>query len=256
MEQGWSNKNLHRLIVNSATYRQASAVTPELLAKDPMNRLLARGPRFRVEGEVVRDIQLAVSGLLTLKVGGRPVMPPAPMYLFQPPASYAPFPWKEETGDDRYRRGIYTLRRRSTPYPALQTFDVPEGNNACVRRSRSNSPLQALAGLNDATSIEAARAFAANILTHGGANDEDRITYAFRRCVSRTPTDSEKGTVLALYKKQLARIADGQLDTWLLATGRNERPQKLPPNTTPAQLAAYTVVSRALLNLDETITKE
>ena len=256
MDQGWSTKNLHRLIVNSATYRQASAVTAEMHTKDPLNRLLARGPRFRVEGEIFRDIQLSVSGLLSLKVGGRPVMPPAPMYLFQPPASYAPFPWKEETGDDRYRRGIYTLRRRSTPFPALQTFDVPEGNTACVRRGRSNSPLQALVGLNETTSMEAARAFAGRILSDGGASDEARIVYAFRRCLSRPPTALELDSLRALIKKQMVRIADGQIDTWLLATGRNDRPEKLPANTTPAQLAAYTVVARVLLNLDETITKE
>ncbi|MCE9545846.1 MAG: DUF1549 and DUF1553 domain-containing protein, partial [Planctomycetia bacterium] len=256
MEHGWSTKYLHRLIVHSAAYKQSSRVTPELYTRDPYNRLLARGPRFRVEGEVVRDIQLAVSGLLTLKVGGRPVMPPAPMYLFTPPASYAPFPWKEESGEDRYRRGLYTLRRRSTPYPALQTFDAPEGNTACIRRSRSNSPLQALVGLNEATSMEAARALAVRILTSGGASDEERITYAFRRCLSRPPTATERDTLLALIKKQETRVAEKQIDPWLLATGEPGKPNRLPPHTTPAQLAAYTVVARVLLNLDETITKE
>lgn len=183
-------------------------------------------------------------------------MPPAPMHLFQPPASYAPFPWKEEQGEDRYRRGIYTLRRRSTPYPALQTFDVPEGNTACVRRGRSNSPLQALVGLNETTSMEAARALAARILAEGGASPEECISYAFRRCLSRSPTTDEREIMLDLYNTQLARIADGKLDPWLLATGRNERPPHSPADTATAQLAAYTVLSRALLNLDETITKE
>src|SRR5690606_5181577 len=126
----WSIKHLHRLIVTSRTYRQSSRVSDELLKRDPYNRLLARGPRFRVEGEIVRDIQLAVSGLLIRKMGGRAVMPPAPEFLFLPPASYAPFPWKEETGEDRYRRAIYTWRRRTTPYPFLQTFDTPDGNVA------------------------------------------------------------------------------------------------------------------------------
>jgi mono/diheme cytochrome c family protein len=256
MEHGWSVKHLHRLIVTSATYRQSSRVTPELYARDPYNRLLARGPRFRVEGEIVRDIQLALSGLLSPKIGGRAVMPPAPEYLFQPPASYAPFPWKTEEGEDRYRRAIYTLRRRTTPYPALQAFDAPEGNSACVRRSRSNTPLQALVGLNEIVSMDAARALAARILADGGATDADRIAYAFRRCVSRPPSDAERAALLALIVKQRARIADGWIDPWMVATGKSERPANLPPNVTPAQLAAFTVVSRVLLNLDETITKE
>jgi hypothetical protein len=178
------------------------------------------------------------------------------MYLFQPPTSYAPFPWKEETGEDRYRRGMYTLRRRSTPYPALQTLDVPEGNTACVRRSRSNSPLQALVGLNETLSMEAARALALRILAEGGASDAQRITYAYRRCLCRTPTAEERAVMDNLIRKQLARIADGQVDSWLLATGKNEKPANLPASTTPAQLAAYTVLARVLLNLDETITKE
>ena len=256
MEHGWSVKHLHRLIVTSATYRQSSRVTPELYARDPNNRLLARGPRFRVEGEIVRDIQLALSGLLNPKIGGRAVMPPAPDYLFQPPASYAPFPWKEETGDERYRRALYTLRRRTTPYPVLQTFDAPEGNNACVRRTRSNTPLQALIGLNESISMEAARALALRILTEGRKDDASRLRYAFRRCLSRPPSDVERDALLAVIAKQKARIAEGWVDPWLLATGENARPAKLPADATPAQFAAYTVVARVLLNLDETITKE
>lgn len=256
MEHGWSVKHLHRLIVTSATYRQSSTVTPDLYARDPFNRLLARGARFRVEAEIVRDIQLSLSGLLSPKLGGRAVMPPAPEYLFLAPASYAPFPWKDETGEDRYRRAIYTLRRRTTPYPALQVFDAPEGNTSCVRRSRSNTPLQALVGLNETVSMESARALALSIVTDGGKTDADRVSFAFRRCVSRPPTDAERATLLALISKQEARIADGSVDPWLLATGRKVGTEKLPHDVTPAQLAAYTVVSRVLLNLDETITKE
>ena len=174
MENGWKVKDLHRLIVESATYRQSSKATPELLAKDPYNRLLARGARLRVEGEVVRDIQLAVSGLLNPAIGGPSTMPPAPAFLFQPPASYAPFPWIEAKGPDRYRRGVYTLRRRSTPYPLLSTFDVPEGNTSCVRRVRSNTPLQALVTLNETIAVEASRALARKALAEGGATDADR----------------------------------------------------------------------------------
>ncbi len=141
MDHGWSLKWLHRQIVTSATYRQSSGVTPEKYARDPYNRLLARGPRFRVDAEIVRDIALETSGLLNSRLGGPSVFPPAPDFLFLPPASYGPKVWKEETGPDRYRRALYTFRYRSVPYPALQTFDAPNGDFSCVRRSRSNTPL-------------------------------------------------------------------------------------------------------------------
>lgn len=253
----WSVKQLHRLIVTSRTYKQSSQVTEVLLKRDPYNRLLARGPRFRVEGEIVRDIQLAVSGLLNPKLGGRAVMPPAPEFIFQPPASYAPFPWKEETGEDRYRRGIYTWRRRTTPFPFLQTFDTPEGNVACIRRTRANTPLQALVGLNETVSMEAARAFARRILTEGGSDDASRLTFAFRTAVARAPSNSERATMLALMEKQRPRIADGWINPWEVATGQPAAQlEKLPKDTTPAQWALYTIVSRVLLNLDETITKQ
>jgi mono/diheme cytochrome c family protein len=257
MERGWSLKALHRLIVTSRTYRQSSKVTPELLAKDPANRLLARGPRQRVEGEIVRDLQLALSGLLNPKMFGRAVMPAAPAFLFEPPASYAPFPWKEEAGEDRYRRAIYTWRRRTTPYPMLATFDTPEGNVACVRRVKSNTPLQALVGLNETVSMEAARALAARILRGGGTTDADRLGYAFRLCLSRPPTEPERAELVRLMEKQRPRFADGWLNAWELATGQPAaQPSLLPKGTTPAQLASYTLVARVLLNLDETITKQ
>ena len=255
MEHGWSMKAVHRLIVSSATYRQSSKMTAEDYQRDPYNRLLARGPRFRVDGEIVRDIALSASGLLNPEMGGRSVMPPAPEFLFKPPASYAPFPWIEETGAERYRRAVYTLRRRSTPYPMLQAFDTPNADTSCARRSRSNTPLQALMTLNETLSVEAAQALAKRILEEGGKTDGERIDYAFRRCLSRSPSDSERDELLKLMEKERTRIADGWIDPWMLATGKSEKPS-LPPNTTPAQLAAYTVVSRVLLNLDETITKE
>jgi hypothetical protein len=257
MDRGWSMKALHRLIVTSRTYQQSSKVTPELLAKDPMNRLLARGPRQRVEGEIVRDLQLSLSGLLNPKMFGRAVMPAAPQFLFEPPASYAPFPWKEEVGEERYRRAIYTWRRRTTPYPMLATFDTPEGNVACVRRVKSNTPLQALVGLNETVSIEAARALALRILREGGATDAERLTHAFRLCLSRPPTDAERAELVRLMEKQRPRFADGWVNAWELATGQPAaQPDKLPKGTTPAQLASYTLVARVLLNLDETITKQ
>ena len=252
----WSVKHIHRLIVNSATYRQSSKVTPELYAKDPYNLLLARGPRFRVEGEIIRDITLAASGLLNPKLGGRSVMPTAPEYLFQPPASYAPFPWKNEVGDENYRRAIYTFRRRSTPYPALQMFDVPNADMSCVRRQRSNSPLQALVLLNEPIFVECAQNLARKTLAEGGTTDDARITYAFRRVLSRQPDADEKRELLALLDKQKQRLADGWLNPNEVATGKVELVKNLPKGASPTQLAAYTVVSRVLLNLDETITKE
>ena len=256
MAKGWGVKDLHRLIVHSATYKQSSKATPELLARDPYNRLLARGARLRVEGEVVRDIQLAASGLLNPALGGPSTMPPAPAFLFLPPASYAPFPWIEAKGPDRYRRGVYTWRRRTTPYPLLSTFDVPEGNTSCVRRARSNTPLQALITLNETIAVEAARALARKALADGGTTDPDRVSYAFRRCVGRAPTDAERAVLLKVLDEQRQRFADGWVSPWEVVSGKAERPSDIPKGASPTQWAAYTVVARVLLNLDETITKE
>ena len=154
----WDIKHIERLIVCSATYRQLSHVTPEFYEKDQYNRLLARGPRFRVDAEIVRDIALDASGLLNDKIGGPGVTPPAPGFLFQPPASYGPKIWNDETGPERYRRAVYTFRFRSVPYPMLQTFDAPNGDFSCVRRLRSDTPLQALTSLNEITFMEMSRA--------------------------------------------------------------------------------------------------
>ncbi|MGH9837429.1 MAG: DUF1553 domain-containing protein [Blastocatellia bacterium] len=256
MEKGWSLKNLHRLIVTSATYRQSSKVSPRLFEKDPYNRLLARGPRFRVEGEIVRDIALFSSGLLSAKVGGPSVFPPAPEFLFQPPVSYGPKPWAESKGEDRYRRAIYTFRYRSVPYPMLQTFDAPPGDQACVRRARSNSPLQALTTLNETLFMEASRALALKTLTEGGPTDASRLSYAFRRVLARKPTLQESNELIALLGKQRARFVAGEANPWNLATVDPDKPFPLPKGATMDQLAAWTAVSRVLLNLDETITKE
>jgi len=249
-------KNMHRLIVTSATYRQSSHVTPELYSRDPYNRLLARGPRFRVEGEIVRDIALSASGLLSPKVGGPSVYSPAPDFLFVPPASYGPKNWYEAKGEDRYRRALYTFRYRSVPYPMLQTFDTPNGDISCVRRVRSNTPLQALTTLNEPLFLESAQALALRTLQEGGQTDAQRLVYAFRRCLSRKPTESESAELLSLLNKQKGRLAEGWLSPWDMAGYNPEQPPQLPKGTTPAQLAAWTAVSRVLLNLDETITKE
>ena len=256
MDRGWSVKELHRQIVHSAAYRQVSTCTPAAREKDPLNRLLARGPRWRVEGEVVRDIALSASGLLNPQVGGASVFAPAPAFLFLPPASYGPFTWLDATGEARYRRALYTFRRRSTPYPMLANFDTPNGDFSCVRRSRSNTPLQALTTLNEPVFLECARALALRAIQEGGGSDQERLTHAFRLCTARPPDAAELGELQALLAKQRQRIADGWLDAAELATGKREPITKLPAGVTPAQWASYTVVARVLLNLDETITKE
>jgi hypothetical protein len=256
MDRGWSMKHIHRLIVTSATYRQSSRVTSELYERDQFNRLLARSPRLRVEGEIVRDVALAASGLLNAKVGGPSVMPPAPEFLFRPPASYGPFTWTEATGPDRYRRALYTFRRRSTPYPMLANFDVPNADTSCVRRTRSNTPLQALTTLNETLFVEAAQALARRVLTEGGKSDAERVAYGFRLCTSRAPTEDECNELVALIARTQKRIADGWVSPWQIATGKESKPADLPADVTPADLAAYTIGARVLLNLDETITKE
>ena len=256
MERGWSLKHLHRLIVTSATYQQSSHVTPEGWSRDPDNRLLARGPRVRVDAEVIRDIALAASGLLNLKLGGPPVYPPAPEFLFVPPASYGPKVWKEEHGPDRYRRALYTFRFRSVPHPALQAFDAPNGELACVRRVRSNTPLQALVTLNEPLFLEAARALALKTLREGGATDAQRLMLAFRRATGRVPDAEETAILLELLQQQQARFVSGELDPWQLAADDPQHPPALPDGATPAQAAAWTAVCRVILNLDETITKE
>ncbi len=254
--KGWSLKHLHRLIVTSSTYRQSSHVTPELLRRDPYNRLLARGPRFRVEGEAVRDIALAASGLLDHRIGGPSVFPPAPDFLFLPPASYGPKVWKESQGADRYRRALYTFRFRSVPYPALQNFDAPNGDFACVRRTRSNTPLAALTSLNEPLFVECAQALALKTLREGGRTDAERLSYAFRRCVSRGPTGEEQSELLGFLRRQVLRFSEPGTKPWEVAAADPSNPPALPPGATAAQLAAWTAMSRVLLNLDETVSKE
>ncbi len=260
MDHNWSLKHLHRLIVTSATYQQASTVAPELQTRDPANRLLARGPRFRVDAEVVRDIALASSGLLVNKVGGPSVHPPAPEFLFQPPISYGPKTWIVETGPNRYRRAMYTFRYRNLPYPVLQAFDAPNGEVACARRARSNTPLQALAMLNEPLFVECARALALSVLAEGGSSETDRLTYAVRRCLSREPDKNEIDALQKFLDQQKDRFAKQGADPWQLLAdddkGKARLESKLPNGTRPAELAAWTAVARVVLNLDETITKE
>lgn len=260
MEHGWSLKWLHRQIVLSATYRQSSNVSRELYQRDPYNRLLARGARFRVHSELVRDIMLAASGLLNRDVGGRSVYPPAPEFLFQPPVSYGPKTWTVETGPNRYRRGLYTFRFRSVPYPMLEAFDGPPGNVACVRRSRSNTPLQSLTTLNEPLAMECAVGLASEVLSHAPDDDLKAINYAMLRCVTRRPTETEATILLGMLDKQRKRLAAGEIRADEIVAAGNRVASATASSKddakTSRELAAWTLLARVLLNLDETITKE
>jgi hypothetical protein len=253
LEKGWSQKEAIRQIVMSDTYRQSSAVAVEVMARDPNNRLLARGPRFRPDAEVVRDVVLAVSGLLNDKVGGPSVYPPVPKNVLE--FNYVQIDWPEAKDADRYRRSLYTFRRRSMPDPALGNFDAPTGDLSCARRLRSNTPLAALTGLNEPIFVEAAQGLALRTLTEGGVDDESRVERAFFLCTSRMPTADEKRELLAFLTDQRRRLADGWLDARSIAAGDPEKLPALPAGTTPQDAAAWTLVSRVLLNLDETVTK-
>ncbi len=254
MNRGWSFKAMHRLVVNSATYRQSSRVTPELFEKDAFNRLLARGPRFRVDAEIVQDIVLQAAGLLSPKVGGPSVFPPLPDGVMQ--FSYGPIPWNVSEGDDRYRRSMYTFWKRSVPFPVMSVFDAPAAEQSCVRRTRSNTPLQALTTLNEPTFNNAARWLAWRALREGGATDESRASHAFRLCVARKPEPKELESLLKLLGMSLQEFTAQPKDALTYAFADPKNPAPLPAGVTSVQLAAWTAVSRAILNLDETFTKE
>lgn len=249
--QGWSLKAMHRLIVTSATYRQSSRVTPELLARDPKNELLARGPRFRVEAEVVRDIALAASGLLNPKVGGPSVYPPQPEGVTA--LAYGMTAWPTSSGAERYRRGLYTYTKRATPYAAFAILDAPSSETACVRRERSNTPLQALTLLNDTVFVEASRSLAARVLSEAPKTTEERIRYACRLVLGRTPKPEESTMLTGFLDKQLARFRAGETEAAKVA---GIDPKAPPARADVPELASWTIVARALLNLDETVTKE
>jgi hypothetical protein len=246
--RGWSLKAMHRLIVTSATYRQSSKARPDLATLDPRNRLLARQMRLRLDSEVVRDVALTASGLFNPTVGGPSVFPPQPdgVYKF----TQVPKQWKTSTGPDRYRRGLYTWVWRSAPHPGLTVFDAPDGVVTCTRRNRSNTPLQALTLLNDQASLEFAQGLAARVLREGGSDDEGRIRQAFRICLAREPAAREKQIVQRLLDGQRASFAAKPADAKLVV------PSVLPKNTDVQELAAWTMAARALLNLDEFITRE
>ena len=254
MDRGWSQKQLIRTIVTSATYRQSSVITPELQERDPKNRLLARGPRFRADAEVIRDIALRTSGLLTEKVGGPSIFPPVPESLFA--SSFIPVDfWKTATDAERYRRSLYVFRRRSMPDPVLSSFDAPNGDSACAARPRSNTPLAALAALNEIVFVEAAQALALRILREGGATEAARAAYGFRLCTARPARPDEIAEVVAVLKIPRQRVAEGWISAREVAFGDAAKLPELPAGVTPVDVAAWTVAARVLLNLDETLTK-
>ncbi len=254
MEHGWSHKHLIKTILMSETYQQSSVFRKELMDLDPKNRLLGRGPRFRVEAEVVRDIALAASGLLSNKRGGPSVIPPVPQNVLN--YNYVvPGYWTAATGVDRYRRAVYVFRKRSMPDPVMASFDSPNGDFACARRVRSNTPLAALTGLNETIFVEAAQAMALRVLAEGGSDDTARTGYAFELCMSRKPTSNESLAITNLIGEQRMRLAEGWLNPREVATGDASKLPQLPAGVTPQDAAAWTIASRVLLNCDETLSK-
>jgi hypothetical protein len=250
----WSLKRLHRLIVTSATYRQASRLRPELAARDPLNILLARQSRQRLEAEVVRDAALASSGLLTRTVGGPSVRPPQPAGISE--LTYAgSAKWVESTGPDRYRRGLYTWFQRTSPYPMLMTFDAPDSNLCCVRRERSNTPLQALTLLNDTVFVECAQALGRRVLREvpaDGAADvtRERLRYAFRLCVAREPAATELARLTRLFEEFRSACQARPEAAAKLVGKMKESGVEMP------EVAAWVALARTLLNLDEFVTRE
>ena len=254
--RGWSVKELQRLILTSHTYQQSAAARADLHDVDPDNSLLARQKRRRVESEVVRDLSLAVSGLLDSRIGGASVRPVQP-------AEYADLTyansarWEVSKGGDAYRRGLYTFFQRTSPYPMLVTFDSPDSNECCALRSQSNTPLQALTLWNDPVFFETAQALGRRIASYREVSGDaeqatrDRLKFAFQLCLSRQPTAAEAEALKALFDSQLKRMqADAALRDQLVGK------QPLPSGSPPDELAAWILVGRTIMNLDEFITRE
>jgi hypothetical protein len=243
--QGWSLKKMRKMIVMSATYQQSSRVTPEILARDPENKLLARGPRVRLEAEMIRDSLLQVSGLLSAKMGGPSVFPPQPPSVTSE-GVYGPIAWKVSPGEDRYRRGLYTFLKRSIPYAMFATFDGVSGETCQARREISNTPLQALTMLNDMVVIEAAQTLGRRI-ARSPDTSENRVVALFRRCLTRSPTSEERDALVAFHDRQVERLRSREQDARKIAGGDGNN---------IIERAAWTLVARAVLNLDEMVTKE
>lgn len=255
IRSGWNVKSLQRLIVTSATYRQSSKVPAKLLAADPENRLLARGSRFRLPAEMIRDNALCISDLLVPEIGGPSVMPYESPGLWDELAYGGGFSaqrYQQGSGEDLYRRSIYTFWKRTVPPAALNTLDAPDREACVVRRSRTNTPLQALVLLNDPTYVEASRRLA-ELMMASSSDDSQRIAFAFRKATARIPTEVEIEILHKLYNQRLAAFQqDGAAALAVLHVGQAERNEEL----NSAELAAWTTVASAILNLDETITRQ
>ena len=251
---GWNVKDLVKLMVTSATYRQDSKVTPGLLESDPANRFFARGPRFRLDAEVIRDNALFVSELLDPKLGGKGVNPYQPENIWEPVAYSGSNTrvYKQDEGAALYRRSLYTFWKRTAPPPAMTTFDAPSRESSCVRRERSNTPLQALVLMNDVQHFEAARAFAQRMMTEGGAKAADRLAYGFQVVTSRKPNRSERSVLRNALERQLARYRANPDEAKQAVSYGQSKPA---PDLDASELAAYALVANLLLNLDETVTK-
>ena len=240
--KNWSIKDLHRLMVTSSTYRQSSRVSDELLAKDSENTLLARGPRGRLEAEVIRDSALAAAELLSTKMLGPSVFPPQPESITTE-GTYGPLKWKVSEGEDRYRRSLYTFTKRSAPFALLSTFDAPSGEACLARRDVSNTALQALSLLNDTTFTEAAQALGRKTAETGG-DEAAQGTLLFRAVLTRPPQSEEVKMLVDFYRAQLARLDAKEVDAATIG-GKDAS----------AAVAAWKLVARALLNLDETVSR-
>ena len=250
MDTGWSMKHIHKLIVTSQTYQQSSRITPDQLEADPSNKLLARGPRFRLPAEVIRDNALAVSGLLSEKTGGPPVYPPQPANIWRHVGRNAP-KYETDTDEDRFRRGIYVVWRRSAPYASFVNFDAPDRASCVVQRSRSNTPLQALTLMNDPAYVEMAVALASRIIRDNPeASLRTRLEYAVRLCVARTPATEELTALQDLWNQERDRFAA----TIQQAESLIPPDQRLTTIPLPDQAAWFSIAS-VLLNLDEMVTK-
>lgn len=253
ISSGWDVKAMHKLIVMSATYRQTSNISTGMVDQDPKNQLLARGPRFRLPAEAVRDSALAVSGLLVNHVGGPSVRPYQPDGLWQDVSVERSAVYKQDQGDGLYRRSIYTFWKRTCPPPALATFDAPDRETCVMRRARTNTPLQALVLMNDPTYVEAARVLAERMLSEGGATDEARLNYLFRRVVSRDASSTEQKTLLLLLESAIVRFRQSLDKTnQLLRVGQVARKTQCDP----AVHAAWTTIANVLLSMDSAITRE
>lgn len=254
VDSGWNIKRCIKQMVMSATYRQSSRVTPEKYAADPDNRLLARGPRFRLDAEIIRDQALAVSGLMNREIGGPSVKPYQPSGLWEPVgfggSNTAKF--VQDSGEKLYRRSMYTFWKRTSPPPSMSTFDAPSRETCQVRRSRTNTPLQALVLMNDVQYVEAARKYAERVMNEGGHSIDDRLEFAFRTMTSRRPSSQESAALSELYHENLALFQnDPESAQKLLSAGESPRNEHLDQS----ELAAWTMVTHVLLNLSETVTK-